>query len=417
MPKGGCRRYAWHLLVALVVPVVPSLRFAEHRESRVASGLLQKVGQQVPITGWEGVPPPENVMDTLRTALAVRDKMKRTQGYAGLIPPILANEVGQLAANRFGCYPPWKCRQQKSSSPAGTSSPIVQASTPSMPGGKESPHVPCKESSRNRWDPLSQADRKVPKPPACPAPLPELTHNGLGLELAPYKPTDRTCEQAIKLKDGGLAWPLTSGGWYFQYPDMILRMRKDGATSIRWTNPPYAVDYDANGIVYYTGRSKVHRTVNNDVLYQDPSGTVRQEGNSLIYHWCEPNAIVFQSPFGTAYYDDGGVTFRSSTGTDVSHYAATGEVLYQGVGGITSHETSGNVTHWTREGAIYQHANGEVTYTPVGETRSRTLETGELGPDPFPGKPLTANDMPSLNMEGTELSKKLKAALAEAFTR
>merc|ERR1719162_640250 len=134
------------------------------------------------------------------------------------------------------------------------------------------------------------------------------------------------------MADGGLAWPLKNDGWYFQYPDMILRKLKNGMTNIRWTDPPYAVDYDANGITYYTGRSKVHRTINNDVMFQDPSGIVRQEGDSIIYHWCNPNAVVYQTPIGTAYYDDGGITFRSGSGLDVSHYAATGEVLYQGTG-------------------------------------------------------------------------------------
>mmetsp|Transcript_99437 Transcript_99437/g.186828 ORF Transcript_99437/g.186828 Transcript_99437/m.186828 type:complete len:451 (+) Transcript_99437:92-1444(+) len=420
MAWGGC--HTAQLVVAWLTPLAASLRFAGHHEGRVVTPTYEELQKSAFQAAWrefqktEGAPPPmpdPNVLYTLKEALSVRDRMKRSPGYAGLIPPILANEVAQLAANRFGYYPPLN----------GTTPNVTATGKPSLTAkmsapAAELPEVPGGTSAPLRVnDQISPLLRKVPKPPACPAPLPELTNNDLGLALAPYKPADRTSEKAIKLRDGGLAWPLRNKGWYFQYPDMVLRMRKDGSTSIRWTNPLYAVDYDANGIVYYTGRSKVHRTISNDVLYQDPSGTVREEGDSLIYHWCAPNAIVYQTPVGTAYYDDGGVTFRSGTGTDVTHYAATGEVLYQGAGGITRHDVDGNVTHWTRAGAIFQHANGNLTYTPTGETAPRPLDTGALGPDPFPGPALTADDLPAASQENTTLSKKLEAAFEIAFSR
>merc|ERR1719428_138266 len=211
------------------------------------------------------------------------------------------------------------------------------------------------------------------------------------MALAPFKPSGRYTQPA-STADGGSAWPLKDGGWAFQYPDMAVRMSDDGNTRIVWAKPAYAVEYDDSGISYHVGDNVVHRDVNGDITYHQPTGTMHQEGSTLVYHWCNPNVIVYQTPAGFVYYDDMGMTYRSY-GKDVTHYTWSGEVLYQGAGGVTRQGTDGTVTHWTDAGAVYRHSDGSVYYTPIGESESKTLSMSELGPDPFAGKELTTEDV------------------------
>jgi len=233
--------------------------------------------------------------------------------------------------------------------------------------------------------------RRLAKPPKCGAAPPKITKGEVAMALAPFRPPGAS-HKAVITKDGGKAWPLEDGGWAFQYPDMALRMQADGATRIVWEKPAYSVEYDESGISYHVGQSVVHRDTNGDVTYQQPTGTMHQEGSTLVYHWCNPNVIVYQTPSGFVYYDDLGMTYRSF-GQDVTHYTWSGEVLYQGAGGVTSQRPDGTVTHWTDAGAVFRHPDGSVTYTPVGESASQTLSVGDLGPDPFPGKALSTVDL------------------------
>lgn len=238
--------------------------------------------------------------------------------------------------------------------------------------------------------------RRLPKPPQCTEAPAAVSKGDVALALAPFKPPGARGE-GVKTKDGGHAWPLNDGGWAFQYDDMALRMAEDGSTRIVWKKPAYAVEYDESGISYHVGRNVVHRDANGDVTYQQPTGTMHQEGSTLIYHWCSPNVIVYQTPAGFIYYDDMGMTYRSF-GKEVTHYTWTGEVLYQGAGGVTRQETDGAVTHWTDAGAIFRHADGSVSYTPTGARKSDVLATGELGLDPFPGPALTTEDVMKLSI-------------------
>jgi len=249
--------------------------------------------------------------------------------------------------------------------------------------------------------------RRLAKPPKCGAAPAKMTKGEVAMALAPFRPPGAS-HKAVLTKDGGKAWPLEDGGWAFQYPDMALRMQADGSTRIVWEKPAYSVEYDESGISYHVGQSVVHRDTNGDVTYQQPTGTMHQEGSTLVYHWCNPNVIVYQTPDGFVYYDDLGMTYRSF-GKDVTHYTWSGEVLYQGAGGVTSQRPDGTVTHWTDAGAIFRHSDGSVTYTPVGERDSKTLSVGELGPDPYPGAPLTTADVMQMSVPAAAPSAAMPA--------
>lgn len=238
--------------------------------------------------------------------------------------------------------------------------------------------------------------RHLPKPPKCAAAPPAMNKGDVAMALAPFKPPGAR-GNGVKTQDGGKAWPLQDGGWAFQYPDMALRMAEDGSTRIVWSKPAYSVEYDESGISYHVGQNVVHRDTNGDLTYQQPTGTMHQEGDTLVYHWCNPNVIVYQTPDGFVYYDDMGMTYRSF-GKDVTHYTWSGEVLYQGAGGVTRQGTDGTVTHWTDAGAVYRHPDGSVTYTPIGESASQSLSVSDLGPDPFPGPELTTDDVMRLSV-------------------
>lgn len=234
-----------------------------------------------------------------------------------------------------------------------------------------------------------------PTPPKCSAAPADLLNEHVQTALAPNKPEGASAEP-VHIRDGGLAWPLADGGWAFQYPKMALRMDKKGQNlRAAWAGeggaPAYAVEYNEYGYQYHVGNTVVSHEANGDLVYHQPSGTVRQEGDLLTYHWCDPNIIVYQTPSGVVYYDDQGLTYQGDTG--VAHYGANGVTLYQGAGGVTAQQPDGSVTHWTREGAIYHHVDGSMYYTPTGESQSHVLSPVELGPDPFPGPPLTVDQI------------------------
>lgn len=252
--------------------------------------------------------------------------------------------------------------------------------------------------------------RHLPKPPKCASAPPKMTSGEARMSLAPFKPPGAQ-GKGIKTEDGGTAWPTEDGGWAFQYPDMALRMATDGTTRIVWNKPAYAVEYDETGISYHVGQNVVHRDVNGDLTYQQPTGTMHQEGSTLVYHWCNPNVIVYQTPDGFVYYDDMGMTYRSM-GKDVTHYTWSGQVLYQGAGGVTRQDPDGQVTHWTDAGAVYRHPDGSVSYTPVGESTSSALAVSDLGADPFPGAPLTTEDVMRLSAPNSTALGALSAKVA-----
>jgi hypothetical protein len=239
--------------------------------------------------------------------------------------------------------------------------------------------------------------RHLPRPPACAAAPKKLTKGDVAMALAPFKPAGAQ-GKAVKTKDGGSAWPLQDGGWAFQYPDMAVRMQQDGATKIVWNKPAYAVEYDESGISYHVGDNVVHRDTNGDLTYQQPTGTMHQEGQTLVYHWCNPNVIVYETPNGLVYYDDLGMTYRS-LGKDITHYTWSGDVLYQGAGGVTRQSVDGTVTHWTDAGAVFRHPDGSVSYTPLGERTSQPLSVSDMAAEsPFLGKTLTAEDVMQMSV-------------------
>lgn len=213
------------------------------------------------------------------------------------------------------------------------------------------------------------------------------------MTLAPFRPRGVNPDSLpARLNKGeGLIWQLTDGGWAFQYPNMSARVEAGGRVEIAWTDPEYSVAVDADSVSYHAGNTVVHRDVNGNVIYHQPSGTMHRQGDEVIYHWCNPNVIVYQTPDGIIYYDDQGITYRGKS--DLAHYSAMGEVLYQGIGGITYQKPDGSVTHWTESGVIYSHTDGVVTYTPVGESEPQVLSSGALPAEAFPGPPLTATEV------------------------
>jgi len=214
--------------------------------------------------------------------------------------------------------------------------------------------------------------------------------------LAPFLPAGAKGE-AMPLDHGGSVWPTMDGGWAFQYPDMAMRAERGGRTRIAWAEPVrYSMEFGPSGASYHTGDRVVHRDVYGGLVYHQASGTVHAKGDTLIYHWCQPNVIVYQTPSGVVYYDDTGMTYQ---GSGVAHYSPDGDILYQGVGGITHQFPNGSVTHWTSSGAVYRHPDGLLTYTPVGASQPQVLDPGALGPDPFPGPPLSREEVLALARE------------------
>lgn len=233
-----------------------------------------------------------------------------------------------------------------------------------------------------------------PPPPQCAAAPPTFPAAGApGAAAAPSgfantKPHDAFGDE-VALPDGGKAWKLGDGGWAFQYEHMAIRVDKMGTARMEWKDPAYKIHYDDSSVTYHAGDEVVHQD-EAGVIIHNPSGTVHAEGNVIIYHWCEPSMIVYETPAGTIYHDATGLSYQGRSGT--IHYSQ-GEVLYQGIGGISQQKPDGSVTHWTPSGAIFRHPDGTLFYTPTGETEAHALSPGELGPDPFPGPPLSVDEL------------------------
>jgi len=227
-----------------------------------------------------------------------------------------------------------------------------------------------------------------PPPPPCAAPPWNLTSADVRMALVPFKPRGAV-GRAMKMHDGGIIWKLENGGWAFQYPNMAARV-VGSKTVMAWAKMNYAVEMDEDGVSYHLGDTVVHRGVDGSLVYQRPTGTVHHVGDTLIYHWCNPNVVVYQTPSGIMYYDKDGMTYR---GAGIAHYSPTGDVLYEGPSGITRMFPNGAVTHWTSSGAIYRHPDGTFLYTPTGESTPHALTADQLGPDPFPGPPLSVEQV------------------------
>jgi hypothetical protein len=227
-----------------------------------------------------------------------------------------------------------------------------------------------------------------PPPPPCAAPPWNLTSADVRMALAPFKPRG-AIGRAMKMQDGGIIWKLENGGWAFQYTNMAARV-EGSKTIMAWAKMNYAVEMDEDGVSYHLGDTVVHRGVDGSLVYQRPTGTVHHVGDTLIYHWCSPNVVVYQTPSGIMYYDKDGMTYR---GAGIAHYSPTGDVLYEGPSGITHMFPNGAVTHWTSSGAIYRHPDGTFLYTPTGESTPHALTADQLGPDPFPGPPLSVEQV------------------------
>lgn len=289
-------------------------------------------------------------------------------GEAPLVPPALADRAAELAAKAIdGIFP-------------GLLKPVVAAppGPAPAPAAAPAPGPAAMNALPPRLGP--------PRPPVCAVPPRELTAADAQMALPPFRPAGATGVPKLA-EDGASVWQLKDGGWAFQYDDMAARIGGDQVTSIAWPAEKYAVRMDPNGISYHKGQTVIHRGVDGDLVYHQPTGTIHQEGDTVIYHWCNPNLVVYHTPSGIIYYDNDGMTYRGNGG--LAHYARDGDLTYQGVGGVTRHAPDGTVTHWTDAGAVFQHPDGSLTYTPVGEKESYALAPDLLGPDPFPGPPLT----------------------------
>lgn len=237
--------------------------------------------------------------------------------------------------------------------------------------------------------------RGPPRPPACPAPPHDLQKSDVWMAMAPFKPPDAVTDEPVKLERNGSAWRLEDGGWAFQYPNMVAHVDSSGEqTRVAWPDRRYAIEQDPTGISYHAGSTVIHRDIGGDLVFHQPTGTIHQKGDTTIYHWCDPNVIVYHTPSGIVYYDNDGMTYRGRGG--VAHYARDGSLVYQGVGGITEQTPDGVVTHWTESGVVYRRDDGSMAYTPVGESQPRELALDALGPDPFPGPPLSEAEITAL---------------------
>lgn len=230
-----------------------------------------------------------------------------------------------------------------------------------------------------------------PKPPACADPPRPLEEADVRMTLFPMKPRDAIFNSSVPTTGNGIMWKLKDGGWAFQYPDMSANVDARGHTEIAWATARYSVTMDEDGISYHSMDTVVHRDKNGGLVYDSPYGTMHQNGDAIIYHWCHPNVVVYQTAYGLVYYDDLGMTYRGIH--DVVHWARNGEVLYQGVGGLTRQRPDGSVTYWTQAGALFRHADGSASFTAEGHSRPEQVSPEALGPDQFPGPPLTAQEV------------------------
>jgi len=234
-------------------------------------------------------------------------------------------------------------------------------------------------------------------PPPCEPPPPKLTEGDVNLGLAPFKPPG-IIGTGYATKDGGIAWRTELGGWAYQYPDMAARVEKNGKTYMAWAKKQYAVEISSDGVSYHMGDTVVHKSYDGNFVYHQPTGSVHQDGDTTIYHFCKPNVVVYKTPSGIIYYDQTGMTYRSiGAGTPgIAHYSPNGDILYQGPSGVTYMKPTGDVAHWTSSGVIYRHPDGMILYTPTDMSTPRVLNTGALGKDPFPGPPLSMEEVLAL---------------------
>lgn len=293
---------------------------------------------------------------------------------AGGTAPLVPRDVAAMAAEMATA-------ELRTLFGAHSIAPVVPKTPPAGKGktpGK--PRPPCRLSKRIKAAVVGSVPTYglalgPPPPPLCASPPPEpVAGKKVRMSMAPFQHSEADG------KGGGFAWPLADGSWAFQYPNMVLRVSKNGATRIAWAPA-------ANPAV--TG-TRTHKEPNGDVVYYDPTGTFHRVEDTLIYHWCTPNVVVYQTPNGLVYHDATGMTY---SGRGVAHYSQNGEVLYQGEDGVTLQRPNGEVVHWTNSGVIYRHANGITTYTAVGESEPRLLENEALGPDPYPGPPLSKQEL------------------------
>lgn len=340
--------------------------------------------------------PPQPTMDEARAVIAaIRGSAGQppiaapTEGLPAMLPPGIADEAARMAASILGI----------SDALPKTNQTAAPAYVPSVlqPG---------------------EPRRGPVRPPPCAAGPPNLTDSDVSMALAPFKPAG-AIGSPQHTDDGGLLWALADGGWAMQYPKLAVRMEQTGKVWIAWANPSYIVNFDRGGASYHVGDVVVHRSAMGDLVYHQATGTVFHSGQLLVYHWCHPNTIVYQTPVGLIYHDDSGLTYRGAGG--IAHYAANGDLLYQGIGGITYQRPDGSVTHWTSSGAIYRHPDGNVTYTAVGESTPHQMPLGALGSDPFPGPPLTIEEVQKLvseeaSQEASFMAPAPAPAVVSAFT-
>lgn len=277
--------------------------------------------------------------------------------------------------------------------PRNSSARMTSAGSPANVGFMEGKSCPPSTSAEANHPWMTRIHLGPPSPPKCPPSPPRRTN--VGNAFAPNRPQGAVGE-SVRLHDGGLLWPLEDGGWAFQYDDVAVHMDSTGAgASIVWRNETaYFVEYDQDHLVYHTGDRAVHQKTNGATVFHQPSGTVHQEDNVLIYHWCHPNVVVYQTPSGVTYHDDTGITYQGLSG--IVHYAMDGSVKYHGVGGVTFDDPFGRITHWTPSGIVY-YSPGQTTYfTEVGHCDSKVLPLVPLGEEPFPGAPLTEDEILAL---------------------
>eukprot|EP00929_Paragymnodinium_shiwhaense_P014087 TRINITY_DN121971_c0_g1_i1.p1 TRINITY_DN121971_c0_g1~~TRINITY_DN121971_c0_g1_i1.p1 ORF type:complete len:571 (-),score=64.59 TRINITY_DN121971_c0_g1_i1:17-1729(-) len=381
----GCRlssSLAWaNIAIAAVVPCASALHVMTAHSSRHYSpaGAPAAAGPPRPLN-----PPTAAEAQEIAAAarlgtlpdLADTSDVLENQGEAPLVPKALADRAAELAAKAIDGIFPGLLKAGAPPAPAAAGSPAP------APGPAVAPPKPPREGP--------------PRPPLCAVPPRELQAADAQMALPPFRPAGSVGEPKLA-EDGATVWRLRDGGWAFQYDDMAARIGGDDVTSIAWPSERYAVRMDPDGISYHKGQTVIHRGVDGDLVYHQPTGTIHQEGDTVIYHWCQPNLVVYHTPSGLIYYDDEGMTYRGNGG--LAHYARNGDLTYQGVGGVTSQSATGDVTHWTDAGAIYQHPDGSVTYTPVGEKESYPLAPDVLGEDPFPGPPLTVEQVLALARE------------------
>eukprot|EP00927_Polykrikos_kofoidii_P036681 TRINITY_DN3096_c0_g1_i1.p1 TRINITY_DN3096_c0_g1~~TRINITY_DN3096_c0_g1_i1.p1 ORF type:complete len:543 (+),score=69.93 TRINITY_DN3096_c0_g1_i1:218-1846(+) len=368
-----------------IVPPLPSIPL-EHDAARAAHEIFEA-------GNWStaGVPLPPDVSHLAET-LASGHFPKifgSSPSPSAIVDPesaIAAAAAGTAVAASW-VKPP--CGSSSTSSPANPSNSAPVASS-SAPATAPSPDpVPALPAILPPETPSFLPRRGPPKPDACPAAPRPVTKEHLQMALPPFKPAG-ALGKPLKLPDGGYAWRLDDGSWSLQYEKMAARVNeRTASTQIAWPEQEYAVEVNPSGISYHSGTDAIHRSVDGNLVFHYPTGTIHQDGDTTIYHWCDPNLIVYNTPAGLVYYDDAGITYRGRSG--LAHWARSGEVLYQGVDGITRQTNGGSITQWTESGLVNRHHDGHLTYTLVGESQPRLLEPlGEaLGPDPFPGSALT----------------------------